>query len=610
MSEVQSQIVEAFENTSTQDSISIIDDAILKLLNGDAGAHWDPMVIEAAQDLYLNDSGEFYRKRAEIKAANAEAQITDWSKVVKNNGNSEESNARSDELVRMLQGSCELFHDDRDNSYAKFQQDDHLETWLLGSEGFAKWASYRAFTELGFSPSPTVFSTAITTLKGIAIHEGEEHQVFLRCAPIDDGYLIDQTNDNWTAIKVTAAGWEVTSQPEKKFIRSNTATALPDPVGGDFSLFWNHVNVPREYRTLVTTFMLESWRPKSPYAILELSGEQGSAKSTTHTRIRQLSDPNRVPLRVAPKDTQDIFVSAANNHQASFENMSNLSGKMQDALCTLSTGGGFSARKLYSDSDESVIEVKRPVIINGISPVATRPDLIDRVIHIDLPKIKNRKTEDNLEQEFDKDLPYILGGLLTVFSNSLAVLPSISIEKLPRMADFALLGEAVHKALDIDQSFNEVLLENRTESLRRSLESSPVAMAIQELLSARGKFDGTIKQLKTTLDEDFHQKGEGWPRSAKGLSEAMKRTAPALREIGIGIEFLGHRRDGSHISILPVFDSENNDHKAHTITDQTKNGEMPDSCDGVTVVTDDSGKSEQPNEDIKDPPDARVVTEL
>ena len=358
------------------------------------------------------------------------------------------------------------------------------------------------------------------------------------------------------------------------------------------------------------TFMLESWRPKTPYAILELSGEQGSAKSTTHTRIRQLSDPNRVPLRTAPKDIQDIYVSAANNHQASFENMSNLSGKMQDALCTLSTGGGFSARKLYSDSDESVIEVKRPVIINGISPVATRPDLIDRVIHIDLPKIINRKTEDNLEKEFDKDLPYILGGLLTVFSKSLAVLPSISISKLPRMADFALLGEAVHKALDINQSFNEVLLENRTESLRRSLESSPVAMAVQEMLGDRGKFEGTIKQLKVTLDEDFHQKGEGWPRSPKGLSEALKRAAPALREIGIGIEFLGHQRDGSHISIWPIFNSENNDHKAHTITDQTKSAVMSGSCDGVTNVTDESGKSEKPNEDIRKLPDTKVVTEL
>jgi hypothetical protein len=298
------------------------------------------------------------------------------------------------------------------------------------------------------------------------------------------------------------------------------------------------------------------------------------------------------------------------NHQASFENMSNLSGKMQDALCTLSTGGGFSARKLYSDSDESVIEAKRPVIINGISPVATRPDLIDRVIHIDLPKIKTRKTEESLEQEFDNDLPFILGGLLDILSKSLALLPNITIKKLPRMADFALLGEAVHQALGINQSFNEVFLENRTESLRRSLESSPVAMAVQELVNTRDKFNGTIKQLKAALDEDFRQQGEGWPRSPKGLSEALRRTAPALREIGIVIEFLGHQRDGTHISIRRIVLSENNDHNHHTVTDQAKPEETPDFCDDVTVVTNDSGKTENPKRDIQGQPDAKVVTEL
>ena len=71
--------------------------------------------------------------------------------------------------------------------------------------------------------------------------------------------------------------------------------------------------------------------------------------------------------------------------------------------------------------------------------------------------------------------------------------------------------------------------------------------------------------MKATLDENFNQQGEGWPRSPKGLSEALRRTAPALREIGIEIEFLGHQRDGAHISIKRFLLSKNND---HTVTDQ------------------------------------------
>lgn len=145
------------------------------------------------------------------------------------------------------------------------------------------------------------------------------------------------------------------------------------------------------------------------------------------------------------------------------------------------------------------------------------------------------------------------------------------------------------------KSFNEVFLEYRTESLRRSLESSPVAMAVQELANDRKEYNGTIKQLKATLDESYHQQGEGWPKSPRGLSEALRRTAPALREIGIEIEFLGHQRDGAHISIKRFLLSKNND---HTVTDQAKTKEIQGFCDGVTVVTDDSGKPEKPNGDI------------
>jgi hypothetical protein len=155
-----------------------------------------------------------------------------------------------------------------------------------------------------------------------------------------------------------------------------------------------------------------------------------------------------------------------------------------------------------------------------------------------------------------------------------------------------------------------VFQENRTESLRRSLESSPVAMAVQELINTRNEYSGTIKQLKATLDEDFRQQGEGWPRSPKGLSEALRRTAPALREIGIDIEFLGHQRDGAHISIRRFLSSENNDHNRHTVTDQVKTEEVPDFCDDVTVVMVDSGKSEKPHEDTPEQPDTKVVNEL
>jgi hypothetical protein len=133
--------------------------------------------------------------------------------------------------------------------------------------------------------------------------------------------------------------------------------------------------------------LIESFRPDTPYPILEIIGEQGSAKSTTQMVLREIIDPNSCNLRIIQKSVDDLFVSASVNHIISYENVSFLSPKIQDGLCTIATGGGHAKRMLYRDADEIVLYAKRPVMLNGISPVVTASDLIDRTITIELQPI-------------------------------------------------------------------------------------------------------------------------------------------------------------------------------------------------------------------------------
>jgi hypothetical protein len=53
---------------------------------------------------------------------------------------------------------------------------------------------------------------------------------------------------------------------------------------------------------------------------------------------------------------------------------------MSDAFCRLATGAGFSTRRLYTDSEEVIIEARRPVIVNGIGDLIQMPDLADRTL--------------------------------------------------------------------------------------------------------------------------------------------------------------------------------------------------------------------------------------
>lgn len=591
------------------ENIQVLDEAIQRLKDGDDGAHWEPVVIQAARQLLCDDKPLFQRKRSELKKASTEAQITDWTKEVKGSADDLEDSSKADEIVELVTELSELFHDGKGICYATFNHEGHFETWAIGSIGFNDWLGFKAYTDLGFSPSETAIKQAITSLNGIAKYEGQERDVYLRCAPSGNGYFIDLCNAQWQVVNVSQDGWEIVSNPSVKFTRSNTSAALPIPTSGNLELLWQHVNIPEKQRPLATCFLLEAWRPDTPFAIMQLTGEQGSAKSSTHKRLRQISDPNSVPLRVAPRTVEDLYVSAANNWQASFENMSNLSTGMQDALCALATGGGVATRKLYSDADESVIEVQRPVIINGITSVTTRPDLIDRTIALHLPKISesDRKRDTDLDKAFIQDAPAIFAGLLDLFSATLRELPGINIEKPPRMIDFAYLGEAMCAAQGMRSgSFNMLYKENRCDSLAHSLDSSPAALAVQEMaITMTDPWEGTLKQLKSLLDNNYHQEGEGWPRSPRGLGETLRRMAPALRELGVEIHFIGHKRDGSHVRIHSIphfFELQNNRHNGHTVTDSPKNvgslDNFRDGRDDVTDVTVKMGNKKMPKRDM------------
>ena len=97
-----------------------------------------------------------------------------------------------------------------------------------------------------------------------------------------------------------------------------------------------------------------------------------------------------------------------------FDNVSGLPSWISDTLCRLATGGGFAVRQLYTDQEEVIFTATRPIILNGIEDIVTRPDLADRGLFLQLQPISeaSRRTEAEFWQAFRQDCPKILGALL------------------------------------------------------------------------------------------------------------------------------------------------------------------------------------------------------
>jgi len=523
------------------------------------GAPYESEVTDALAAVRQEDPAQYQRYRKEFKAANKDISLGELDRLVKaKSGDSfDEPESIADVLVSLVRERAELFTDGEKTPYAAFEQDGHREIWALDSSGLREWVSYAFYREYGKAPRDASIKDALGTLAGIATHEGESHAIYLRYAPNPhgEGYIIDLCNDVWSVVEVTPTGWRVLDESPVRFRRTSTMKPLPMPekgrgVAGRLVDLWEFANIEPGDRGLVIAWMLDAMRPETPFPVLEIGGEQGSAKSSTQSALRNLLDPSATNLRAAPKTDEDVFVSAASNWLASYNNLSNLSASRQDALCTLSTGGGYGGRKLYTNNEESVWESKRPVVINGISTLVTAPDLLDRTIRVEAPRLSTYISESELQAEFEKKRAGIFGALLDLFAKALSILPDVEIDRPPRMTDFAYLGEAVYRAMGEEPGcFLSDYRKGREAAVSQSIESSPVASAVVEMMEREHEFTGTVGELFERLGRHRPSGESGWPKSANGLSDVLRRYAPPLRIMGVSVEFAAKGNRGRTVSI-------------------------------------------------------------
>jgi hypothetical protein len=105
-------------------------------------------------------------------------------------------------------------------------------------------------------------------------------------------------------------------------------------------------------------------------------------------------------------------------------------------------------------------EYKRCLGFSGINICLTEPDALDRSILIELMRIPRdkRKLESEILTEFEQIKPKVLGYILDILVKALKIKAGLQLKDLPRMADFALWGEAISQAMGNEPSFLKCIL--------------------------------------------------------------------------------------------------------------------------------------------------------
>jgi hypothetical protein len=267
---------------------------------------------------------------------------------------------------------------------------------------------------------------------------------------------------------------------------------VPEP-GGSIEALVPLLNLAsRNDLVLVVTWLLATLRPRGPYPVSAISGEQGSTKTVLSKMLRALIDPNVAPVRALVREERDLVIAANHSYLLAFDNLSDLPGSLSDAFCRLVSGGSFSIRKLYTDDDEVLFQAARPILLNGIEDVIRRPDLADRAILLALAPIseKQRRPEQDLWREFETARPRILGALLDTIVHGLRELPRVCLARLPRMADFALWATACETAFWPAGTFLRAYEANRRATIETILDKDPVARCVREIMASRRTLDG------------------------------------------------------------------------------------------------------------------------
>jgi hypothetical protein len=471
--------------------------------------------------------------------------------------------SETETLLELADGAC-LFHTPDGEAYVRVRVKEGREALLVESEAFRRWLTGAYWNKHRRATSSKSLGEAQSILAAKAQFEGPEARTFLRTAALDGKLYLDLAEDERRVVELSPAGWRILADAPVAFRRSPGMLALPVPVSGCGGAAVGNLrpllNVKREddWRLLIS-WLLFALSPTGPYPVLVLQGEQGSAKTMTARLLRDLIDPSTASLRSCPSSDRDIMISAVNSWVVSYDNLSYLGEKACDAICRLSTGAGFTTRKLYSDSEEAIFAACRPIILNGIPAVATRQDLLDRAIVIELEPILagRRVPEGKLLADYTANRPLILGSLLDAFCCALGRVDQLSQQRLPRMADFARFVTAAEPALGWDTgAFMQAYEGNRTEAVALSIDNDPLAQALLSMHADCGFWSGTatdlLKKLQKCVDTPT-QRTAHWPGSAHALSHRLARIQPALRMVGVDVTWSRKGHDGTRIvSVGPM----------------------------------------------------------
>jgi hypothetical protein len=199
-------------------------------------------------------------------------------------------------------------------------------------------------------------------------------------------------------------------------------------------------------------------------------------------------------------------------------------------------------------------------------PLWSASDLADRSIFLTLPPVADgkRQSERDLWQQFELARPRILGVV-----QGLRTLPAARVDRLPRMADFALWARACETALWPAGTFARAYVANRRAAIESIIEADPIATCVRALMIDRTMWTGSASELLRLCVERARadlSSGTAWAKNPRVLAGRLRREQTFLRTLGIEITFSREGRTGTRMIRVSTSRETATSHQAKSMT--------------------------------------------
>ena len=398
-------------------------------------------------------------------------------------------------LMRLVEDAqAEPFLDERGNAYISIIVGGHRENHPIDSMSFRHWVVGAYWNRYQNAPHDQSLKNLLSVLSARAVASGRRIELSVRVAWHGDDIYLDLGDQSWSAVRISPGRWDVVECPPVLFRRTPGMLPLPRPERGDrVDGFLRFTRVEGRDRVLLPVLLTSYLVPGFPHPIAQFVGPPGSIKSTTAELMKNAIDPNAVARGGLTRSVEDFTQQFDQSHITLLDNLSSLPKEFSDRTCKAATGEAFMKRRLYTDDGAVVYKYMRCVLVTSIDIVNHSEDLLERsiIFRMEMLPDSRRRREEEVRQEFEAAHPRLLGAMLDAVAAAMSIKPTVAVRDLPRMADFAVWGEAISQAIgNHEGEFLTAYRMSLSDRNQEALRGHPVGLAILYLMEEQERFVG------------------------------------------------------------------------------------------------------------------------